>query len=169
VTDIGWRSTQIRELPNNLILVPNAHLAEIVVKNYSLPETEQSAVVQVGVSYSCDLEFVERVTVEVARDVQRTVAGALPAFEPFVRYHTFGDSAINFSVILRVKEFTDRYLVTHEFVKRLHRRYGELGIEIPFPQRVLHMAEGSPASPSVIPQERTSQDAAGAGSGGSTR
>jgi small-conductance mechanosensitive channel len=144
VTDIGWRSTQIRELPNNISVVPNARIAEIIVKNYALPQTEQSALVQVGVSYASDLEQVERVTVEVAREVQRTVPGALPTFEPFIRYHTFGDSSIGFSVILRVNEFTDRYLVTHEFVKRLHRRFAAEGIEIPFPQRVVHLA-GTPA------------------------
>jgi small-conductance mechanosensitive channel len=141
VVDIGWRSTQIRELPNNVVVVPNARVAEIIVKNYALPVTEQSALVQVGVSYASDLEKVERVTIEVAREVQRTVAGAQPDFEPFIRFHTFGDSSIGFSVILRVKEFTDRYLVTHEFVKRLHARYAAEGIEIPFPQRVVHLAE----------------------------
>jgi small-conductance mechanosensitive channel len=143
VVDIGWRSTQIRELPNNVIVVPNARIAEIIVKNYALPVTEQSALVQVGVSYASDLAKVERVTIEVAREVQRTVAGAQPDFEPFIRFHTFGDSSIDFSVILRVKEFTDRYLVTHEFVKRLQARYAIEGIEIPFPQRVVHRA-GTP-------------------------
>ncbi len=143
VVDIGWRSTQIRELPNNLIVVPNARVAEIIVKNYALPMTEQSALVQVGVSYASDLEKVERVTMEVAREVQRSVTGAQPDFEPFIRFHTFGDSSINFSVILRVKEFTDRYLVTHEFVKRLHARYAAEGIEIPFPQRVVHLAQAA--------------------------
>ena len=59
-------------------------------------------------------------------------------FDPFVRYHTFGDSAIGFSAILRVGQFRDRYLVTHEFLKRLKDRYDREGIEIPFPQRVLH-------------------------------
>jgi small-conductance mechanosensitive channel len=151
VVDIGWRSTQIRELPNNLVVVPNARIAEIIVKNYALPVTEQSALVQVGVSYSSDLDQVERVTVDVAREIQRTVQGALPTFEPFIRYHTFGDSSINFSVILRVKEFTDRYLVTHEFVKRLHRRFEAEGIEIPFPQRVVHVADvGMRGDPGVL-------------------
>lgn len=138
VQDINWRSTQIRELPNNLIIVPNARLAEIVVKNYSLPETEQAALVQVGVSYASDLEQVERVTLEVARETLRDVAGGVPTFEPLARFHTFGDSSITFTVVLRVREFADRYLTTHEFIKRLHRRYAEEGIEIPFPQRVLH-------------------------------
>ena len=162
VQDIGWRSTQIRELPNNVIIVPNARLAEIVVKNYSWPEAEQAALVQVGVAYGSDLHEVERVTVDTARDIQRTVPGAVPSFEPFIRFHTFGDSSINFTVILRVKEFVDRYLVTHEFVKRLHRRYGEAGIEIPFPQRVVHRSSGGRAAENPeIPGEPATASAGG--------
>jgi small-conductance mechanosensitive channel len=95
------------------------------------------------VAYGSDLGEVERVTVETAREVQRSVEGAEPGFEPFIRYHTFGDSSINFTVILRVKQFVDRYPVTHAFVKRLHRAYADAGIEIPFPQRVLHPAPGA--------------------------
>jgi len=144
VVDIGWRSTQIRELSNNIIIVPNAKLAELVVKNYALPEAEQSVLVQVGVSYNSDLEHVERVTIETAREVLRSVQGGATTFEPFIRYHTFGDSSIDFTVILRVQTFVDRFLVTHEFVKRLHRRYAETGIEIPFPQRVVHFPAGAP-------------------------
>ncbi len=144
VTDIGWRSTQIRELPNNMIIVPNARIAEIILKNYALPEKEQAALVQVGVSYGSSLPVVEQVTIEVAREVQRSVPGAVPDFEPFVRFHTFGDSSVNFTVILRVKEYVDRHLVTHEFVKRLHQRYLAEGIEIPFPQRVVHIASAVP-------------------------
>ena len=140
VADIGWRSTTIRELPNNMIIVPNARIAEIIVKNYSLPSNEQSALVQVGVAYGSDLAQVEQATIEVAKEVLRSVEGGVGEFEPFIRYHTFGDSSINFSVILRVKQFPDRYLVSHEFVKRLHRRYAAMGIEIPFPQRVITMA-----------------------------
>jgi small-conductance mechanosensitive channel len=138
VVDIGWRATQIRELPNNLIIVPNSRIAEMVLTNYAMPEAEQSALVQLGVAYGSDLSRVERVTVDVAREVLRDVEGGMRGFEPFIRFHTFGDSSIDFSVILRVREFTDRYLITHEFIKRLKRRYDQEGIEIPFPQRVLH-------------------------------
>lgn len=141
VTDIGWRSTQLRELPNNIVVVPNSRLAEVIVRNYSMPEDEQAALVQVGVAYESDLAAVERVTVDTAREIQRSVPGAVGDFEPFIRYHTFADSSINFTVILRVKGFVDRYLVMHEFMKRLHLRYAEAGIQIPFPQRVIHMAE----------------------------
>jgi small-conductance mechanosensitive channel len=152
VTDIGWRATQIRETANNVIVVPNAKLAEMVVKNYSLPESEQAALIQVGVSYDSDLDHVERVTVEVARQALREVEGGVPEFEPFIRLHTFGNSSIDFTVILRVRQFTDRHLVAHEFIKRLHRRYAEEGIEIPFPQRVVSFAGGATGRVQSEPQ-----------------
>ncbi len=154
IVDIGWRSTTVRELSNNVIVVPNARLAEMIVKNYSLPETEQAVVVNVGVSYGSDLAQVERVTCEVAREVLGMTAGAVSGFEPFIRYNAFGDSAIGFSVILRGQTFTDRYLLTHEFLKRLKERYDHEQIEIPFPQRVLHGSmelSGAGAEPKTVP------------------
>jgi small-conductance mechanosensitive channel len=72
---------------------------------------------------------------EVGSDVMASMPGGVPDFEPFVRYHTFGDSSINFTVILRAREFVDQYLIKHEFVKRLHARFNHEGIVIPFPIR----------------------------------
>jgi small-conductance mechanosensitive channel len=139
LVDIGWRTTRIRVLANNMIIIPNAKLGSAIVTNFHMPDKEMGLVLQVGVSYSSDLEKVEKVTIEVARETLRGVSGGVESFEPFVRYNSFGDSAIQFSVILRVKEFTDQYLVTHEFIKRLHKRYNLEGIDIPFPQRTVHL------------------------------
>ena len=139
VEDITWRYTTIRRLPNDLVIVPNAKLASAVSINFSLPGAEQAILVQVGVAYDDDLDAVERVTIDVGREVMREVDGGIPEFDPFIRYHTFGESSINFTVILRGKAYTDQYLVTHEFIKRLHRRYRDEGITIPFPQRTLHV------------------------------
>jgi len=147
VVDTNWRNTVIRELPNNLVIVPNAKLAASVVTNYHRPERELSVLVQVGVDYDSDLDDVERITIEVGRDVMADVAGGVRGHEPFIRYHTFGESSIDFSVILRGIEFTDQYLITHEFIKRLHRRYRAEGITIPFPIRTIVAAEGAPARP----------------------
>ena len=141
VTDIGWRNAMIRTLPNNIVVIPNARLASTVISNYSLLDSEMAALVQVGVSYAGDLAQVERVTIEVARDVQRTVTGGVATFEPFIRYHTFGESSVNFTVILRGRTFVDQYLLKHEFVKRLHRQYQAEGIEIPFPIRTVHLKD----------------------------
>lgn len=71
----------------------------------------------------------------------REVPGGVPEFEPFIRYHTFGDFSINFTVILRAKEFVDNYLIKHEFIKRLHKRYQSEGIIIPYPIRAINYAQ----------------------------
>ncbi|MBI4436225.1 MAG: mechanosensitive ion channel family protein [Candidatus Omnitrophica bacterium] len=138
VIDITWRTTKIRMLPNNIVLVPNAKLAQAIVVNYYLPDTELAVLVQVGVHYNSDLKKVEQVTCEVAKEVMKEIKGGVPTFEPFIRYHTFGDSSINFTVILRAKEFVDQYLIKHEFVKRLHERYAKEGIVIPYPIRAIN-------------------------------
>ncbi|KUK13147.1 MAG: hypothetical protein PWQ16_1112 [bacterium] len=143
VVDITWRNTTIRELPNNLIIIPNSKLAQARVKNYYLPSKDMAVLVQVGVSYDSDLDKVERVTIDVAKEVMREVPGGVPDFEPFIRYHTFADFSINFTVILRAKEFVDQYLIKHEFVKRLHRRYREEGIVIPFPIRTVFLEKSA--------------------------
>jgi small-conductance mechanosensitive channel len=153
VEDIGWRATRVRELPDNMIEVPNARVAEMIVTNYTLPTPEQAVVIQVGVAYGSDLEHVERVTCDVARQVLRGVDGGVAGFEPFIRYHTFGDSSIGFSVILRVKTYVDRYLVTHGFIKQLYAAFARERIEIPFPQRVLHRAAAKDRRAAGAPSE----------------
>lgn len=139
VTDITWRSTTIREIPNNLIVIPNSKLSSALFKNYHLPAKEIVLKVPVGISYDSDLEQVEQITIDVARFVMQNVPGAVPDYEPFILYEEFGDSSINFNVFLRVNEFFDQRRVRHEFIKKLHRRYQEEGIEIPFPIRTLYM------------------------------
>jgi small-conductance mechanosensitive channel len=138
---IGLRHTSIRTLSNILVIIPNDKLVQSRVHNTSLPDAPVGLVVQVGVHYDSDLEKVERVTTEVARQIQQTVEGAVPDHEPFIRYHTFDSSSINFSVILRVKEYVGHYLVKHEFVKALHARYRREGIVIPYPLRTLDIPD----------------------------
>lgn len=137
VTDFSWRSTRVRMLANNLVLVPNAKLAQAIVINHHLPSPDLAVLVEVGVDYASDLRHVERVVAEVGRAVMREVTGGVPGFEPFVRFHTFGDSSINFTTILRAQEFVDQFLVKHEFIKRLHARFDQEGIVIPFPIRTI--------------------------------
>ncbi len=138
VEDIGWRSTRIRTLPNNYVIVPNSKLAASTLVNHNMPQMDMKVRVQVGVDYTSDLDKVEDVTIEVAKEVQEEVEGAVKDFEPFIRFHTFGDNNINFTVILQVEEFIDQYLVTNEFVKRLHDRYKEEDIEISWPIRKVY-------------------------------
>lgn len=140
---VGWRSTWVRMLPNNMVVVPNKVLANSKIINYYYPETEMAVLVQVGVHYDSDLEHVEKITIETAKEVLENVQGGVAEFDPFIRYHTFNDFSIDFTVILRAKEFVDNYLVKHEFIKRLHKRYNEEGIVIPYPIRTLDWNPGS--------------------------
>lgn len=139
VSDIGWRNTEIRELSNNVIMIPNSKLSQAVVTNYYMPEKSLSITVAVGVDYASDLEKVEKITAAVAGDVLKTVPGGDKNFEPFIRYNAFSDSSVNFSVILKCKEFADKFLITHEFIKRLKARYDCEGIKIPFPVRTVRL------------------------------
>lgn len=137
VIDINWRNTTIREIKNNQIIIPNSKLSQSIIKNFYLPEKELVVIVEVGVSYESNLEKVEKVTVEVAKEVLSCFG--VNNFEPYIRYHTFADSSVNFNVILRAKEFGDQFILKHEFIKKLHKRYKEEGIEIPFPIRTIYM------------------------------
>ncbi|MDM7267628.1 MAG: mechanosensitive ion channel family protein [Aquificaceae bacterium] len=139
VEDITWRNTVIRQPSNNLIIVPNSKLSSSIVINFHKPDSELAVIVPVGVSYDSDLDRVERITIEVAKEVQREVEGAVPDFEPFIRYTAFGDFSINFNVILRAKDVPSQHVLRHEFIKRLKRRYEEEGIKIPFPIREVYL------------------------------
>ncbi|MDD5044566.1 MAG: mechanosensitive ion channel family protein [Candidatus Omnitrophica bacterium] len=138
VIDINWRTTKIRMLPNNVVLVPNEKLIKSIVTNYYLPDKEMAVLVNLGVHYNSDLKKVEELTCEVAKETMRETPGGVPGFEPFIRYGGFGDFSINFTVILRAKEFVDQYLIKHEFIKRLHERYKKEGIIIPYPIRAVN-------------------------------
>ena len=140
VTDVKSRNTTILTFPDgNLLAVPNTLLASSVVKNFSMPRKALWVSVEVGVSYDSDLELVEQVTLDVARQVLSAVDGGVPGEDPVVRFHTFGDSSINFEIRMLVREFESQGPVRHELIKRLHERFNDEGIEIPFPIRTVLM------------------------------
>ena len=137
VQDTNWRNTTIRQLPNNILVVPNATVASSIVTNYHLPEHEISVTVTASVSYESDLEHVERVTLEVGQEVMQEVKGAVPEYEPTVRFNTFGGSGISFNVGLRAADISAQPLIIHEFIKRLHSRYQREGISNSSPQETI--------------------------------
>jgi small-conductance mechanosensitive channel len=137
VERIGWRSTWICLGNNNTIVIPNKFLVNSRVTNFFYPNTEIAVPVAVGVHYGSDLEKVERIALEVAREVQKGIDGGVAAAEPAVRYHTFGDFSVNFNVVLRAKDFPAVPLIKHEFIKRLHKRFAREGISIPYPTRTI--------------------------------
>ena len=143
VTDISWRSTTIRALANNMIIIPNAKLAQAVVTNYCLPERRMSLVIPVSVSYDSDPDHIERVLLEEVESAAGTIAGLLGEPAPMVRLIPgFGDSALNFSLICQVAEFVDQFVVQHELRKRIWKRFRAEKIEMPYPTRTVYLREG---------------------------
>lgn len=143
VDEIGWRHTKVRLLANNVVVIPNSKLSQMIITNYFLPLQEMSVPVPCGVSYDSDLQRVEEVAIDVAKQVMQRVPGSSTDWTPVVRWKEFGDFAISFVTVLRVKEFTAQYVLQSEFIKALHRRFNQEGIEIPFPIRTVIMKQGA--------------------------
>jgi small-conductance mechanosensitive channel len=142
VVDITWRTTRLRMLPNNLVVIPNNKIAQSTLTNYHLPEKRMSLLIPVGVSYSSDPDKVEAILVEETTGAVGEIPGLLGEPAPFVRFIPgFGESSLDFTLICQVREFVDQYLVQHELRKRIFRRLHREGIEIPFPQRTVHLRE----------------------------
>jgi small-conductance mechanosensitive channel len=131
VTDINLRHTTVRELANNMIVIPNSRISSSINRNYYLPNKETSVLIEVLVGYDSDLARVERVATEVGRETLRNVQGGIADFEPVVRFNTFSDLGIKFNTVLRAKEVTDQHVLRHEFIKRLHQRFHEEHIDMP--------------------------------------
>ena len=152
VIDINWRYiTVMPPTESNVVVIPNKVIANAVTTNFSQPRDDIVVVVPIGVSYDSDLDLVERVTVEVARDLMIKIDGYEPEFDsdgvdrnklaPVVRYQCFNDSSIDFNAVMHVQVFTNQYLLKHEFIKAITKRYREEGINIPFPIRTLDLPD----------------------------
>ncbi|WP_075430576.1 mechanosensitive ion channel family protein [Selenomonas sp. GACV-9] len=139
VTDITWRFTTIVPAGNsNMVVIPNQKIASSIITNFSMPYRDIVIKIPIGVAYNSDLEKVERVTIEVAEQILQEVDKAVTV-KPVVRFHTFGDSSINFNVLMHSSRFDHQFILKHEFIKALTKRYREEGIEIPYPIRtVIH-------------------------------
>ncbi|MFQ3575728.1 MAG: mechanosensitive ion channel family protein [Cytophagales bacterium] len=137
IEDIGWRTTLLKEITNTRIVVPNTKLATLKVKNFTVEENELTMILSLGVSYNSDLEFVEKVTLEVVNQAMQELEGCSTTNPPLIRYNAFADFSINFNIIFRVTEYRFQFAIRHELVKRIHKKYKEMGIEIPFPIRTI--------------------------------
>ena len=134
VQSIGWRSTHLRTLANNLVIVPNATLSKAVITNFNRPEPHVATEVRVDVASDSDSDKVEAVVADEllgARDID----GVLPDPAPFVRLSPgFADGALAFTVYCRVISFTEEGRVQHELRKRIFRRLRREGIALPKPR-----------------------------------
>ena len=143
VTDIGWRCTTFRALANNLVIVPNAKLAQAIVTNYYLPEKRMSASFAVTVGYQCDPDAVEKVLAEVLTQAAGEVPGMLAEPAPSVAFDPgFGETGIGFTASFQVTDFASQFPVRNELRKRVLRRLRTEGMGIPYPSRTVYLRGG---------------------------
>lgn len=140
----GWRSTRMKALSNNTIVVPNAKLASTIVTNFSLPEPRMAISIPVSVNRQSDPQRVETVLTEEATKAAGAVPGLLANPAPSVSFIPgFGQFSLDFSVNCQVASYVDQYLVQHELRKRIFKRLRAEGIEFPIPPRDVHVTSVS--------------------------
>ena len=153
VVEVGWRSTKIRSMYNNLVIIPNSQMANSIVTNYYSPEPSMNVLVYCGVSYDSDLNVVENVVREASQTLVNESEYAVDG-DPWFGFDEFGDSNISFWVFVQAKDRLGSFYLTSDLVKVIHSRLTAEGIEINYPVRklVFPTENGSaPAAPPIPP------------------
>ena len=150
VVEVGWRSTKIRSMLNNLVIIPNSQMANSIVTNYYSPEPALNVLVYCGVSYDSDLNVVESVVREAAQELVTESEHAVDG-EPWFGFEEFGDSNISFWVFVQATDRLGSFYLTSELVKVIHSRLTAAGIEINYPVRKLVFPSENGTRPEVPP------------------
>ncbi len=140
VEDISWRTTRIKMLANNIIVIPNNKLSQSIIVNYYLPEKSMAILINVGVSYNSDIDRVENILLEVGNEITKNFDFMDKNFKPIVRFNPgFSTSSLDFTLILAVNEVTSQSVAMHETRKLIFKKFKEHNIEIPYQQTVVHL------------------------------
>lgn len=134
VVQIAWRSTRIETMRREVITIPNSLIAKEKVTNYSRGGLPVAIDLEFGASYSAAPNFVKSEVLEALREAPLVLNDP----KPWVRVSNFGDSAITYKTRFFISDFAAVPHVTDEVLGRLWYRFGRTGIEIPFPQQVVH-------------------------------
>ncbi len=140
ILDIGWRATRLRTIANNVVIIPNAKLAQSIVTNHHHPEPRLVLPIRIGVGYGSDPDQVTKALLEETIRAAETVPGLLMHPAPSVSLLPgFGESSLDFTLVCHVREFADQAPVQDELHRRILARFRRDGIEIPYPTRTVEM------------------------------
>ncbi len=135
IIDIGMRSTRIKTRDNILVSVPNSVMVTDFVINETGLDSKLRIHVPVGVSYNSDLEKVEKVLLKILEDEEEIVKEPVPR----VFFRKFGPSAIQVEVLGTMNNPARKGIVTHKLIKEMHKKLKKHNINIPNPQRDIHI------------------------------
>jgi len=135
VQDIGLRSTKIKTLDNQLLIIPNSDLCNNLLTNQAFPDLRAKGKISIGVAYGSDVDQVKQLLVAAALDVSEVLRDPPP--EAF--FTSFGDSALQMALFFWVEEYTRLFPTTDRINSLIITRFNEHGIGIPFPTRAVIM------------------------------
>lgn len=135
VHEIGLRSTKILTFDNTMIILPNAQLARSRLVNRNYPDLRIKVRREIGVAYGTDLEKAKRLLLAIFA----AHPGILKDPEPGVFFTDFGDSALKLLAIYWVGDLRNQFRISDEVNMEIKARFEAEHIEIPFPQRDVHL------------------------------
>lgn len=133
VIDVELKYTLIKDIYQNIIVIPNGQIIDASFKNYTLENSSMLIPIKIGINYDSDLEKVEQITLQIAKYILENIDGGCADFEPFLRYENLDYYAINLTVYLKINEYLDKLLITHEFIKKIHKTYQQENIILAYP------------------------------------
>ena len=138
VMDIKTRYTLIRSLTGRESIVPNEKLITERIENLSLADPRILLTVEVGVGYDSDVDLVQKILVDAARASKRVLAEP----EPSAQLARFGADALEFTLVFWIADPSNGQLnVRSEINLRILAAFRAAGIDIPYPQRVVHLKQ----------------------------
>lgn len=138
VKDIQIRSTKIETFDRADVIVPNSELISNQVTNWVLSNQNGRAIIPIGVAYGTDTEKVRDILLAIAEENENIAkTNYMPA--PKVLFRSFGDSSLDFELRVFLHNIDTRLSVISEINFAIDKAFREEGIEIPFPQRDLHV------------------------------
>jgi len=129
VQDIGLRSTKIKTLDNQLLIIPNSDLCNTILTNQAFPDLRAKGRINIGVAYGSDVEQVKVLLVATALEV----SDVLPDPPPEAYFTSFGDSALQMALFFWVDDYTNVFATIDRINSLIIRRLGEQGVVIPYP------------------------------------
>lgn len=135
IRKIGLRSTIVETLDQSEIIVPNSQLISEKVTNWTLSTKAARVVVPVGVAYGSNVPLVLQILQEAGEKHPDTLAEPSPS--PI--FTGFGDSSLDFELRVWIADISKRLRVRSDLLQQIDQRFREEGVEIPFPQRDLHL------------------------------
>ena len=138
VLDIGLRSTKIRTMDNQLLIIPNSDLCNTILTNQAFPDKRAKGRINIGVAYGSDVERVKELLLATALEVEAVLRDPVPE----AYFVSFGDSALSMALFFWVDEYASLFAVTDMVNTQIMRRFRENNIEIPYPTRTVIMEKG---------------------------